>query len=279
MYKLEFQCCYFKAIEPGLCHRIACHLRLLFPKHDQYMPYQVKEIREAADLAFNPLFLPRPESPPTQVPAHAVPRSHVPAAPYPPPPGPHTQKVPHLVSGSHAPAHSVPSRLNAAHTLHMPPKLHAPSDAKKAQPNQGLDRLLDVFIRQLEDRVTSSGRVDPRARPAQCSSPPSSLLSHSGPLPCGLIYGPSDCGLIYGPSDCGPANCGPANRGQLRVYPPSNLAIPHSAAGFLLLDSVPLPCGRSCGPAHLNGPDDHGLDDFGTFPGCTSQHGKVKSSY
>ena len=104
----------------------------------------------------------------------------------------------------------------------MPPKLCAPSDVKKAQPDEGLDWLLDVFIEQLEDRVTSSGCVDPRVHPAQCSSPPSSLLSHS----------------------------------------------------------VPLPCGRSCGLAHLNGPDDHGPDDFGTFPSHTSQHGKVnKSSY
>ena len=34
MDELEFQHCYLKAIELGLCHQIACHLQLLFPKHD-----------------------------------------------------------------------------------------------------------------------------------------------------------------------------------------------------------------------------------------------------
>ena len=130
-----------------------------------------------ADLTFDPLFLPQPKSPPVHTPASPVPMSHVSAGLYLPqaqPPNPHTLNVPHLVSESHALAHSirasptlvmppaspilhVPSGLHTGHALHIPATPGAPYEAKKAQSIPELDRLLDVFIRQLEDKMTSTG--------------------------------------------------------------------------------------------------------------------------
>ena len=138
---------------------------------------------------------------------------------------------------------TIPPALHLEHTLCTQPKPHAPCEAKSPQE---LGWLLDVLIRRLEDKVTSSSHGNPQQYPAQCSSPPGSLLSHSRPLPCGL--------------SCGPADCGPAN---LRVNYPSNPAMPQ---GSLLSGSVPLPYGRSCGPAH------HGPEDFGTSPSHALRH-------
>ena len=95
---------------------------------------------------------------------------------------------------------SVPSKLNAAHTLHTPPKLHTPSDVKKTESIQELDRLLNMYIQRLEDKAMSASCGSPRPHSARRSSPPSSLLSHSVPL----FSGPS-CGLAdHGSADYGP---------------------------------------------------------------------------
>ena len=155
-----------------------------------------------ADLTFDPLFLPQPKSPPAHTPTSPVPMSHVPAGPYLPqdqPPGPHTLKVPHLVSGSYVPAHSThaspilhdPSRLRTGHTSHTPAKPGAPYEVKKARSIPELDRLLDVFIHQLEDKMMSTDHGDlwPHSGPhglypSQCLSSPASHSSSSsyGPL-------------------------------------------------------------------------------------------------
>ena len=197
MDELEFRHLYLQAIEPGLCHRITCHLRLIFQKHDRYMPYQIKEIREAADLTFDPLFLPQPKSPSAHTPASPVPMSHVPASPYPPQaqlPNPHTLKVPHPISGSHAPALPtlvmppaspilhVSSGLRTGH-LHTLATLGTPYEAKKARSIPEHDQLLDVFICQLEDKMTSTGHGDlwlhPGPHGLYSSKCPSSLAPHS----------------------------------------------------------------------------------------------------
>ena len=166
---------------------------------------------------------PQPENTPAHTPASPVPMSHVPAAPYPPqaqPPNPHALKVPHLVSGSHAPAHfirasptlvvppaspilHVPSGLHTGHTLHTPAKPGAPYEAKKARSVPESDRLLDAFIRQLENKVTSTGHGDlrPNSGPhglhlPKCPSSPLPHSSSSGYVP----LRPAGCRLPSQPS-------------------------------------------------------------------------------
>ena len=162
---------------------------------------------------------PQSENTPVHTLASPVPMLHVPVTPYPTqaqPPKLHTLKVPHLVSGSHAPVHSihvlptlvvphapvhsirvlptlvvphappilhVPSGLCTGHTSQTPAKPDAPYEAKKAQSVPEFDRLLDVFIRQLKDKVTSTGHGDlwQNSGPHGLHLPqcPSSLSPHS----------------------------------------------------------------------------------------------------
>ena len=234
------------------------------------MPYQVKEIREAADLVFDPLFWPHlstPEHPPSEVqtpPAHAptspASTSHVPATSYhPQAPNLHAPQVTHLVSGSITLAQ--PTHASLAHvishsepTLHVPflssteqashtyPKPHTQCEAKKTKSAQELSRLLDMFIRQLEDEVMSSDHGNPRLHSPPGVSRPSLLLSDYVPL----TGGPADYGLAYlGPADYGPANLGPADYGPADLGPTD-----YGPANFGPDDFGPSTCHAQNHPSH-----------------------------
>jgi len=195
---LEFRTLYLEAIEPGLRHQIQCHLCHFLRQHDHSRPYQVKDIRDTAYYVLDPLTIklyPRleVEVPHSSVPEHPTseakkPPSDSPACPVTshPPKAPelHTPQSSHLVSEPHVPAHSIhvkPSRQ--CQSPHPPapsfaaysssclskrphhlsqPKRHTPAEAKEIKAKQEeLDRLLDLFVRELEQQEKNFSRMDP----------------------------------------------------------------------------------------------------------------------